>query len=133
MWPDACGFEPRRDDHLAIGDRTTGKPRVDSGMDLWRRGKTRVFSFAAPATRVRMLGEPTCGGATSAREAVSRQNMAGVSRFPSITCVAVETRLHPTGLARRRAGGFDSRGAHYRSMPTIPDEPWQPDAACGRM
>lgn len=34
----------------AIGDRTTGKPRVDSGMDLWRRGKTRIW-ISGPRVR----------------------------------------------------------------------------------
>lgn len=73
MRPDACGFEPRRDDHLAIGDRTTGKPRRqrDGPVAAWKDTHLDFGAAGSIPARPAIVrgtgGMPTRGGYRTCR------------------------------------------------------------------
>jgi len=97
------------------GSRGEGTHFTRPETDRWRSGSARaacrvLFIFAAPATRVRTLGEPTCGGATSARKVVTDSRRQDQQDPVKALLMAVGDRLHPSGKARRRAGGSSPRG-----------------------
>lgn len=106
-----CGFEPRTPDHLTmrrhrISKNTLALPFPNgerNGVLRYRRVagraalKPRFFDFTAPATRVRTLGEPTCGGATSARRVVTDRRRRGQQDPVKDLCKAVGARLHSSG------------------------------------
>lgn len=81
-------------------------PRPIGGVAVSARAACRVlFIFAAPATRVRTLGEPTCGGATSARKVVTDRRRRGQQDPVKDLHGAVGVRLRIPGESPAPGGG----------------------------
>ena len=140
---EAAGSSPARWLMVVVEAREPTYPNRDRpvAQRLARvRHAVSYFIFAAPATRVQTLGEPTCGGATSARKVVTDRRRRGQQDLVKDLRKAVGARLHLTGKARRRAGGSSPRGCIFRfpagsrrhGAARIPRRAWQASRSRGR-
>lgn len=119
MRPDACGFEPRRDDHLAIGDRTTGKPRRqrDGPVAAWKDTHLDFGAAGSIPARPAIVrgtgGMPTRGGYRTCRSCstAARVNRAveGAEWLPYISAASFARSNPRVRRGKPRAPAYLSR------------------------